>query len=160
MRRTVAASAWLGALALTFAITSGCDLFSNKDSPSTPTPTGSLDPFVGTFTSASSGTPSPTSCRNVTYVVTPTSSTTATISFTATCASNVAVSGTGTGTLSGTTLNWNAQGTVSQGGLTCPFTFPTGTGNTAVPDAAGAIKVNYSGTVCGIPVSGSEVLKK
>jgi hypothetical protein len=159
MRRPIVALFWLAALALTFAVTSGCDLLNSDNSPA-PTPPGSLDPFIGTFTSTSSGSPSPTSCTNVRYTVTPTSTTTATISFSATCASNASVVGTGTGTLSGTTFNWNAQGTVSQGGLTCPFTFPAGASNTAVPEGQDSIKLNYSGTVCGIAVAGSEVVRK
>jgi hypothetical protein len=163
MRRCLTALGWLAALVLTFAVTSGCDLLTNKDSdtPTTPSPaTGSLDPFVGSFSSASATTPpSPTSCNNLKYTVTPTSTTTATVTFSATCASNVVVNGTGAGTLAGTTLNWNAQGTVTQGSLTCPFTFPSGS-NTAVPDGTSGLKINYSGSVCGIPVSGSEVARK
>jgi hypothetical protein len=69
------------------------------------------------------------------------------------------VNGTGAGTLGGTTLNWNAQGTITQGSLTCPFVFPSGS-NTAVPEGTNSLKINYSGTVCGIPVSGSEVVRK
>src|SRR5215217_887554 len=134
MRRLTSALIWIAALLMTFMLT-GCDMFSDKKdpaTPTTPTPTGSLDPFVGTFASTVTTTPpSPTSCNNVRYTVTPTSATTATITFSATCAGNIAITGNGAGTLSGTTLNWNAQGTVSQGGITCPFTFPTGTGNTA-----------------------------
>ncbi|MEO8077163.1 MAG: hypothetical protein ABI818_12600 [Acidobacteriota bacterium] len=37
-----------------------------------------------------------------------------------------------------------------------PFSFPNGK---ATQDAAG-IKIVYSGTVCGIPVSGDEVLQR
>jgi hypothetical protein len=161
MRRSLTTLGWLAALALTFAFTSGCDYFNNKDeggNPGSPT-TGNLDPFVGTFSSASTGTPTPTSCSNLKYTVTPSGTNSATVTFSATCASNITVNGTGSGTVNGTTLNWNSQGTVSQGGLTCPFTFPNGS-NTAVPDGTNGVKVNYAGTVCGIPISGSEVLKK
>ena len=38
-----------------------------------------------------------------------------------------------------------------------PFSFPNGT---ATQDPGGGIKVVYAGTVCGIPVSGSEVVEK
>ena len=54
-------------------------------------------------------------------------------------------------------LGWNAQGTVTQGSLTCPFTFTNGK---ATQEATGGVRIVYSGTVCGIPVSGDEVLKK
>lgn len=156
--------AWVLALVLTFAVTSGCDLLNSKDSgsstPTTPSSSATLDQFAGTFSSTpTTASPSATSCNNLKYTVTPTSATTATITFSATCAGNVAVNGTGTGTLSGSTLNWNAQGTIAQGTFSCPFTFPNGS-NTAVPDGTNAVKVTYSGTVCGIPVSGSEVVHK
>lgn len=164
MRRYVSTLGWLAALALTFAVTSGCNLLNGDDSnPTSPTPTpttGSLDPFVGSFAATASATaPSPTSCNNLKYTVTPTSTNSAAVTFSATCATNITVNGTGMGTLNGTTLNWNAVGTISQGGITCPFTFPSGT-NTAVPDGTNGVKITYSGSVCGIPVSGSEVVRK
>jgi hypothetical protein len=80
------------------------------------------------------------------------------VTFAGTCAGNIQVNGTGTGAISGKTLNWSAQGLVSQGGVNCPFSFPTGK---AVEGAtAGTIDVSYSGTVCGIPVSGTETVKR
>jgi hypothetical protein len=41
--------------------------------------------------------------------------------------------------------------------VNCPFTF---TNSTATMDASGQLLVNYTGTVCGIPVSGTETVKK
>jgi len=58
------------------------------------------------------------------------------------------VNGSGTGTVSGSTLGWNAQGTVTQGSLTCPFTFTNGK---ATQEATGGVRIVYSGTVCGNP---------
>ncbi|HET7186924.1 MAG TPA: hypothetical protein VFI52_02160, partial [Gemmatimonadaceae bacterium] len=98
-----------------------------------------------------------TSCGGVTYTVTPVTSSSANVTFNATCAGNIQVNGTGTGTVSGSTLGWNAQGTVTQGSLTCPFTFANGK---ATQETAGGIRVVYGGAVCGIPVTGDEVLKK
>src|SRR3954471_5325341 len=144
----------------------GCDLLpgKNKDTssdsstaPTSPTtPTVSLDAFAGTWTSVSASTP-PTGCGNLKYTVTPTTTSTANVSFTATCASNITVTGAGTGTLSGSTINWGASGLVSQGGVNCPFTF---TNSKATLDATNQIVVAYGGTVCGIPVSGTETVKK
>ena len=164
MRRYLSVLGWLAALAVTLTLTSGCEFLNgNKESstPTNPSPggSGSLDPFVGTFTAAATGAPSATSCNNLRYTVTPTSATTANVTFSATCASNVTINGSGTGSLNGTTLNWNAQGTVSQGTLTCPFVFPAGS-NTAVQEGTNAVRINYSGTICGIPVTGSEVVRK
>jgi hypothetical protein len=145
-------------LALTCALTAGCDLLSKKDTtPTGPTgPTTSIDAFAGTWSSVTASTP-PTGCGNLRYTVTPTTATTATVSFTATCAGNITVTGSGTGTLTGSVINWSGSGLVAQGGVNCPFTF---TNSTATLDATGQIVVNYTGTVCGIPVSGTETVKK
>jgi hypothetical protein len=67
------------------------------------------------------------------------------------------VTGSGSGTLSGSAINWSASGLVSQGGVNCPFTF---TNSKATLGSDGNVVVNYSGTVCGIPVSGTETVKK
>ena len=144
--------------ALACALTTGCDLLSKKDTtPTSPTtPTTSIDAFAGTWQSVTASTP-PTGCGNLRYTVTPTTATTATVSFTATCAGNITVTGSGTGTLTGSVINWSGSGLVSQGGVNCPFTF---TNSTATLDATGQIVVNYTGTVCGIPVSGTETVKK
>src|SRR4051794_23583562 len=137
-----------------------CDLLSKKDNPSSPTspttPSASLDAFAGTWSSVTASTPA-TGCGNLKYTVTPTTASSANVSFTATCASNINVAGAGSGTLSGSAINWSASGLVSQGGVNCPFSFTNGK---ATLDATGQVVVNYSGTVCGIPVSGTETVKK
>lgn len=139
--------------------TAGCELLDKlKDSPTSPSSaTTSLDAFVGSFSSTSTASPGPASCANIRYVVTPTSTTAATVTFSATCANSIEVTGSGTGAVSGSALGWNAQGTVTQGTVTCPFSFTNGT---ATPEGTGGLRVNYSGTVCGILVSGSEVVRK
>ena len=148
------------AFALACALTTGCDLLSKKDktptSPTSPTPTTAIEAFAGSWTSVTPSTP-PTGCGNLKYTVTPTGTTTANVTFTATCAGNITVTGSGSGTLSGNTINWTANGLVGQGGVNCPFTF---TNSKATLDAAGQIVVTYTGTICGIPVSGTETVKK
>lgn len=160
MRKSITLAA---ALALASALTAGCDLLSKDkkdDSSGTPTspstPTVSMDAFAGTWSSVTASTP-PTGCGNVKYTVIPVSTTSANVTFAATCGGNINVTGSGAGTLSGATLNWTATGLVGQGGVNCPFTFNNGK---ATQDATGNIVVNYSGTVCGIPVSGTETVKK
>src|SRR3954464_12636174 len=149
-------------LVLLLSITAaGCDLITGKnkdtssDSSTTPTspttPTVSLDAFAGTWTSVSASTP-PTGCGNVKYTVTPTTATSANVSFTATCASNITVTGSGAGSLGGSAITWSATGLVGQGGVNCPFNFPS---NKSTLGADNQIVVTYAGTVCGIPVSGS-----
>jgi hypothetical protein len=143
----------------------GCDLLkakgkddsSDSGTPTSPTtPTVSLDAFAGTWSSVSASTPA-TGCGNLKYTVTPTTATSANVSFTATCASNISVSGAGAGTLSGSAIYWSATGLVAQGGVNCPFNFPS---NKSTLGADNQIVVTYAGTVCGIPVSGTETVKK
>ncbi len=137
----------------------GCDAIDKLTSKNPASPSASaasLDAFAGTWASTSATIPA-TGCGNVHYTVTPTSATTANVTFSATCASTIQVAGAGTGKVTGATLEWSAQGLVGQGGTNCPFSFPNGK---ATEETGGGIKVSYAGTVCGIPVSGSEVVKK
>ena len=77
--------------------------------------------------------------------------------FAATCASNISVNGSGSGTLVGNVITWSASGLVGQGGVNCPFSFNN---NTATIDTtSNQIAVAYTGSVCGIPVSGTETVK-
>jgi hypothetical protein len=154
-------STFAAALALACVLAAGCDLLNTKkDTSSTPTspstPTASLDAFAGTWQSVTASTPA-TGCGNLKYTVTPVSSSSANVTFTATCASNITVTGSGSGTLSGSTINWSATGLVGQGGVNCPFSFSN---SKATLGTDGNILVAYSGTVCGIPVSGTETVKK
>lgn len=140
-------------------MTTGCELLTKKDAttPTSPTtPTTSIDAFAGTWASVTASTP-PTGCGNLKYTITPTSATSANVTFTATCAGNITVTGSGNGTLSGSVVTWTAGGLVGQGGVNCPFTF---TNNKATLESNGQIVVNYTGSVCGIPVSGTETVKK
>ena len=150
------------ALLVACVLTAGCDLIGGKDkteetptSPTAPTVTASLDAFAGTWSSVSASTP-PTGCGNLKYTITPTTTTTAAVTFTATCAGNITVNGSGAGTLSGNVISWSASGLVAQGGVNCPFTFT----NSKATLESGQVLVNYTGTVCGIPVSGAETVKK
>ena len=158
-------STLVSALALASVLSAGCDLLNNNKNPtsgsgSTPTspstPTASISQFAGTWQSVTASTP-PTGCGNLTYTVTPVSSSSANVTFTATCASNITVTGSGSGTLTGSEIDWSATGLVGQGGVNCPFSFAN---SKAVLGSDGNIAVTYSGTVCGIPVSGTENVKK
>jgi len=151
-------SSFTAGLVIACALAAGCDLLNKKnETPTNPTPTTSIDAFAGTWQSVAAGTPA-TGCGNLKYTVTPTTTTSANVSFTATCASNITVTGSGAGTLAGSVINWNSSGLVSQGGVNCPFTFTNG--KATMDDANKQIAVAYSGTVCGIPVSGTENVKK
>jgi len=157
-------SRFAAACLLACALSAGCDLpflgGKDKDGTSNPTgPTGQatpIDAFAGTWSSIAVTNPA-TGCGNLKYTVTPTTTSSANVTFSATCASNISVTGSGAGTLSGDTISWSANGLVGQGGVNCPFTF---TNSRATLGADGQIAVNYTGTVCGIPVSGTETVKK
>jgi hypothetical protein len=153
-------SSVVAALMAASILAAGCDLLSKKSDSSSETPTGpstvKIDEFAGTWQSVAAATPA-TGCGNLKYTVTPTTATSANVSFTATCASNITVTGSGSGTLAADALNWSSSGLVSQGGVNCPFTFSN---SKAALDASKQVVVTYSGTVCGIPVSGTETVKK
>jgi hypothetical protein len=151
-------SSFMAALGLACILAAGCDLIGKKttETPTSPTSTASIDSFAGTWLSVTAATPA-TGCGNLKYTITPTTATSANVSFTATCATNIAVTGSGSGTLSGNVMNWSASGLVAQGGVNCPYTF---TNSKATMDDAGKVVLAYSGTVCGIPVNGTETVKK
>jgi hypothetical protein len=153
-------SRFVAALATACLLTAACDMIDkltgkNPTSPSSSS-SAALGDFAGTWVTSSSALPA-TSCGAVKYTVTPVTSTTANVTFSATCAGNIQVNGNGTGTVSGSALEWNAQGTVTQGSLSCPFTLTNGK---ATQETTGGVRIVYNGTVCGISVSGDEVLKK
>src|SRR5688500_15221229 len=109
-------------------VLAGCGMLDRlkDDTDGSPTAPGgtavSLDVFAGTWTSATASSPA-TGCGNLTYTVTPLSATAANVTFAGTCAGSIAVTGTGSGKVTGSTLEWTAQGLVAQGGVNCPFTF-------------------------------------
>ena len=120
-------------------------------------PTGStvLDGLVGTWTLGSSST-APAGCTTLDYTLAKNSDgTSAAVTFNGVCA-GVSATGTGTGTVSGSKLNWTAEGTATRDGLTCPFNLGEGT---ATREGSG-VRVTFAGTLCGLPVSGSELLQK
>ena len=151
----------LAAVAAVCVLNTACDLLNKLTgkNPNDPgqTPSASVSDFAGTWVTSSTSVPA-SSCGAIKYVVTPVTTTSANVTFTATCAGNTQVSGNGTGTISGSTLEWNAQGTVTQGSLTCPFTLSNAKATQDI--ASGGVRIVYSGTVCGIPVTGDEVLTK
>ena len=117
-------------------------------------PSGVLQSLTaGLWTSA--GTIDPNACGNFQWQITELTASSATGTFSATCAGGITLAGSAEGTLSGSTLNWRASGTAGTPIGDCPFTL-TGTANL---ESAG-IRVNYSGTTCVGPISGSQLLTK
>jgi hypothetical protein len=104
-------------------------------------------------------TASTNSCSQIEFkVVKDVDGKSAVIVFAANCAS-VRLRGEGQGTVSGGTLYWKAKGMASIAGSSpCAFTFLER--NTATPVSEGVIKVTYNGTVCDVPVSGTELVRR
>ncbi len=149
-------AAWLAVAAL---LSGGCNLLGTSGdeggNPIDPT-TADGSSFLGTWQSSSTGLPSLDSCTNVVWQLTGVDGSTVFGSFTATCAGGFDVVGTGSGTPSGAMLNWTAIGTASQSGASCPFSLS----GTATPVGESVLQIDYTGTVCGIPVQGSEQLDR
>jgi hypothetical protein len=114
---------------------------------------------TGSWTSAATAAPSsfnPGSCGNLEWKIDSMTGTSASGTFKATCGGGLTLSGSAEGKLNGLTAELSASGTVAGQGTTCPFSLA----GTAVPEGLDTIRVNYSGTTCLGPVSGSELLKK
>ena len=157
----------VAALMLAALCTTGCDIFGGDSTDDSTTPTSPTAPttpttgttgtaFIGQWQSTSTGAPASTVCNNIDWQITGVSGNTVSGAFTATCAGGFQLVGTGTGTPSSNQLNWTAVGTASNSGVSCPFSL----NGTATPQGTTAINVNYSGSVCGLAVAGTETLNK
>lgn len=111
----------------------------------------------GTWSSVTpTGTSLINSCTNFTWNATEQSSTSASGSFSATCFNVLQISGTASGTLTGSAVTWTASGLANGGGITNCAVSLSGTASIE----ADQIRIPYSGTTCQGPVSGTELLKK
>jgi hypothetical protein len=118
---------------------------------------GAIAALVGTWHSASTSIiPSASSCTNFSWTPSQQSATAATGAFSATCAGDLKVSGTASGTLSGTTITWTAQAVASTPQISSCAVTLNGTAELGV----NSVRVPYAGTTCLGPVSGVEVLDK
>jgi hypothetical protein len=132
---------------------SGCIGYERRSTPG-PSATG-ISALIGSWTSSNLAA-SASTCTDFRWNVTQQTGNTASGTFSATCAGDLRVSGTANGTLSGTTVTWNAQATASVPNLaSCPVTL-TGTAELGTD----SIRVPYTGETCLGRVSGVEVLRK
>ena len=133
-------------------LASGCLGFERK---STVTGPGNTNPLMGSWASTTS-VPSPSTCGDFKWNVTEQSGNSASGTFSATCANNVRLAGTARGTLSGSLVNWAADGTATAAdAVSCRFNL----GGTAEL-GTNAIRVPYDGEFCGVRVSGEETLRR
>ena len=136
----------------------GCVGFEHKSTVTGPSNgTATINALMGTWASASSGViPSPSTCVDFKWNPTEQTATSAKGSFSATCAGSLKVAGTASGTLSGSTISWDANGTATEsGGPSCAITL-TGTAELGT----NSIRIPYTGNTCVGPVSGVEILNK
>ena len=112
---------------------------------------------MGNWASASASViPAASTCTDFKWNPTQQTATSATGSFSATCAGDLKVAGTASGTLSGNTINWNANANAATPtSPTCAIVL-SGTAELGVE----SIRIPYSGTTCLGPVSGVEILNK
>jgi hypothetical protein len=119
-----------------------------------PSATG-ISALLGMWTSSTLAS-SASTCTDFRWNATQQTGNTASGTFSATCAGDLRVSGTANGTLSGTTVTWNAQATAAVPNVaSCPITL-TGTAELGTD----SIRVPYNGDTCLGRVSGVEVLRK
>jgi len=114
---------------------------------------------TGSWTSAATAASSSLnvgSCGNAEWKITSMTDTAASGTFKATCGGGLTLEGSAEGKLNGLTADLKASGTVGGAGVPCPFAL-TGT---AVPEGLDKVRINYNGSTCLGPVSGSEVLTK
>src|SRR5262245_6102899 len=101
--------------------------------------------------------PTPNSCSAFQFTMTSQSATAASGSFTAQCPGNLTLAGTISGQLGGPTIPMIITGVATEpGGSGCPFTL-NGTG---IPQSANELRIDYTGTTCLGPVSGSATLRQ
>ncbi len=132
-------------------VSAGCIGYERK---STLGPSGTSG-LLGSWIS-STAVPSATSCADFKWDVTQQTGNMVSGTFSATCAGDLRVAGTANGTLSGSTVTWNAQATASVPNLpSCPISL-SGTAELGTD----SIRVPYSGDTCLGRVSGVEVLRK
>lgn len=138
------------------AAVSGCVGYESKTAVTSPTSTN-VAALVGNWASATTSViPAPSTCTDFKWNPTEQTATSAKGSFSATCAGGLKVSGTATGTLSGTVISWAANANATAPDIASCQILLAGTAELGVD----SIRIPYSGTTCLGQVSGVEVLNR
>lgn len=99
----------------------------------------------------------PGECGNFQWQILTMTTTSATGTFSAVCAGGLALQGSAEGKLEGITANITVSGTGSSPTISsCTFSISA----VAIPQTLDTVKLTYSGNVCGMTTSGTEILKK
>jgi len=107
------------------------------------------DPLPGTLNL------NPGTCGNFKWALTSMTAVGAAGTFSANCGGGLSLAGNATATLNVTNVAWGATGGVTGSGVSCSFVV----NGTAALETTG-VRVNYTATVCGVTITGSELLKK
>lgn len=143
----------LFAVCVAAALTTACIEVTNKyTGPSA----ASLSGTSGTWQSVSSPSQLQNACTNFKWQITTSTATSASGTFSATCFGTLNVTGSAQGTLSGSTITWSATAVGTAGSILSCAASLAGTATLS----ATQIAINYSGTTCLGPVSGTEVLSR
>jgi hypothetical protein len=135
-------------------LAAGCG-FDKTANPLTPSASGTPS-YVGTWTSSSGAGPAANACGNFEWRISNQTDTLISGLFTARCAGNLAVSGSASGQLNGTTAPVTAiAGAIGPGITACEVSIA----GPATLDRD-TIRIPYSGTTCLGTVSGVEVLQR
>lgn len=145
---------WLSVCGVVAMAAAGCIGVERKSTVTGPTASG-ISALLGSW-SSSNIIPSASTCTDFKWNVTEQTPTSVRGDFSATCGTDLRVSGTAQGTLSGSVINWTAQGTANAAGLVSCAISLTGTAELGVD----SLRVPYSGDTCLGKVSGVEVLRK
>jgi hypothetical protein len=146
-------------LALACAVSTACAGDPRTSSPASPSSLPvTADTFAGVWTSATASTPVPlAACSRFDYTVAKAGDRAVSLKVAATCA-GLTLDASGSGTVGASALNWTAQGTATgTSGAECSFSFAD---STATPLNDGTVRIDYKGKVCGVPVNGSEIVRK
>ena len=125
-------------------------------SPTEPSASGDVRSYLGTWTGVAATASVAQSCGGLQWKITSQTGGQASGDFSAACSDEVDLAGTMTATHGDTTIPWAATGTATKGTTTCPFSM-TGTGTF---QGTSNILLNYAGTSCNGPVSGSDTIKR
>jgi hypothetical protein len=145
---------FLAVFSMAAAAAAGCVGYERQSGSNGPSATG-VGALIGTWTS-SDIIPSANACSNFKWNATEQTATSAKGNFSATCAGDLKFAGTAEGTLTGSVINWKANGNATGPGITACAISLTGTAELR-PDA---VRIPYSGTTCLGPVAGVQEMRR
>lgn len=113
--------------------------------------------LLGTWVSVSPAPSTAGTCANFQWSITEVSGLTGSGTFSATCFGTLQLTGTGTGTFAGSSINWSVTGTATGSGAgSCAIT----ASGSASLTSDGGIQIPYSGSTCLGPVSGTQIIRR